>query len=325
MRSLPSHGAHTKCSYTLRLAFSGGLYFTGAYITGAGIIGALQFGGALFSSEPVTEPGHPAGTQGASPPPVSEATPIVPDTSASEAAPTSGAAKSHGAQALPLAPVDAAPGSCPDVNDVCDCTTVTQLNTLAQGGAQVPISCSPQSALWVQQTLVFLFHLAAGLGVGITLIYWLLLFNYSSPPEGAGLYRSVQTHISILVPVLEMAMGRVPVLSSHFPAFLLVCLLYLIVNGAFTAANPGESLYSILTWTRGTDAVVAIGVFLLVIVAYWSAFSLTRIRDFMARAWRGEAPASAGTLLAAPSSKVEPAQAGAEAEAASDADAASQV
>lgn len=182
---------------------------------------------------------------------------------------------------LPLEPPLTSEAAWPSCRASCTVQTATQPSVLPT--MSLFSHCNPTPSFWVHATVVFLLELAFALGVGITLIYWTLLFDPDDAELQTDLYRSVQTHMSLVIPVVECMLSRVPFSSTHFPAMVGVGLFYVFVNAMYTVGNPGESLYSILKWdSAGGSIAVVVGVLLLAIIAFWGGRACTRTRDLLA-------------------------------------------
>ena len=180
------------------------------------------------------------------------------------------------------------PSTCPAARAVCSLTTVTQ----AQGYDPLlrkPAWCRYEHFPWVHRAVLRVFGFALGFGWVITPLFWGLLYDPAGQ-QGFGEIRNALIHSAIMYPLLDVALGRIPVLSQFCLNVVYAMLVYAFINAMYSLSNPGKFLYSFMTWQEpGSSIGVILGVAALTTAAWFGTWAAARSRDLAARSVRVQA------------------------------------
>ena len=191
------------------------------------------------------------------------------------------------AQVRPMVPPMPSTSCCPSPGSVCSLTTATQARGADAPAERQPGWCRYDQAPWLHKALVYLFAFALAFEWVIVPVFWLTLFNPAT--TGYALFKTTLVHSALLYPLMDAALGRLPVLSQLLLNVVYALLVYTFINAMYSAANPGEFLYGILQWQEvGPTIGVILGVSLLTVATWFAMWAAVRSRDIAARAYRAK-------------------------------------
>lgn len=149
------------------------------------------------------------------------------------------------------------------------------------------------SWVWANRFAFFMFEFAFCFEAALTILYWVVLY------DGRELeFDNVNVHAALFVLMfLELLVSRMRFHTRHLSLVFLLSIAYLFVNLAVCVACPArpttlpsnkrspyrtlddEPVYSVLTWDKGSDAVLVIGAFILMVVGWFFGVGAAALRD----------------------------------------------
>lgn len=154
--------------------------------------------------------------------------------------------------------------------------------TLGQGAGIGPLCIGTRGArAWsgMQRLTILVFNIAVPFQLVVVVLYWVLL---AKPfPDALESWNNVESHgVKFAFIWLDLLISSQRLPDGVVLLTLLCGIIYLIINCAVSLSS--YPVYSILSWTNGRTAVIAIGALVFVVVSFFLAASLAALRDRLA-------------------------------------------